>query len=149
MTWLQHNDEAQDAILKSKRLVLKFSIKKHTTPASKVHACEYPGFMELRSEGKTSAADAIDDGTTFTTANDANGIFGLLLHDIEVVDEVKLVSVTADAGTVAATGASTFTIENNIFDGSDAVLGPLGRIVVTTDGSGSATVSSVFVAQES
>jgi hypothetical protein len=107
MTWLQQNVEAQDAILKSKRMVLTFSIKKHTSPSAKLHKREYPSFMEISAEGQTEAAELIDNGTSFTTPSDANGIFGLLLHNIQKVDQVKLVSVTADVGSVSANAIVT------------------------------------------
>ena len=70
--------------LKHEKLVLKFTITANATPASKVHTCDLPGIAILRTEGITTAADALET-VTWTTAVDAtNACFGIIIDGSEL-----------------------------------------------------------------
>lgn len=103
------NSSLHDYLLKQTRLVFECAITASATPASKVHAVNFPGTVYLRTEGKTSEADAIEDlSATFATATDSTGIFGILIDDL-VVTKILKVTVTASTGsvTVVASGISS------------------------------------------
>jgi hypothetical protein len=65
--------------------------------------------MYLRTEGKTSVADAIEDlSGDFTTAeNNTAAVFGILLTDLGDIKKVKSISVTEQTAV-----ASTLTVTN-------------------------------------
>lgn len=99
--------------LKQQRLVAEVSISADATPADKEHGSDIPGALVLRSEGKISEADAIDDlSAIVTTADDGTGVFAVLL-DVNASKLYK-VSVTPDVGTVAVT-ASGLTSDGRIY----------------------------------
>ncbi len=86
--------------LKHERLVTKFTITGHATPASKTHLTDLPGILILRTEGKTATADALES-VTFTTAVDAtNACFGLLIDGSEL-GSIKAVKSVIAVQTVA------------------------------------------------
>lgn len=137
---MDKNSQVEDFKLRSKRLVIPFSIVHNATPASKTNSNDLPSSMVLSLEGQTATATAIDSGTNFTTEVDANGIFGILLYNLGTVS--KLCKYTADftsAGTIALTakGASSsgVTASSNI-----AVSADWTGNLATTDLSGVLTV---------
>ena len=66
---------------KTRELIVECVITGNATPANKVHSSDIPGTLFLRTEGKVSEADAIEDlSGDFTTAVDAtNAQFGILI----------------------------------------------------------------------
>ncbi len=89
---LKNNPALNDHMLRSERLVFRFAITGHATPASKVHSVPIPN-VYLRTEGKVAAADAIET-ITWTTAVDAtNAVFGILIDmgDNEVSEVLRCV----------------------------------------------------------
>lgn len=109
--------------LKQERLVFEVSITLHATAASKKHHTDLPGVVFLRTEGKTSEADAIEDlSGDFATANDedsGNSTFGILiteLPDIEKVSKITVSEKTALGSAVAVTklGTGGLTTAGNI-----------------------------------
>lgn len=84
----------RDRQLKAQKLVIPFAITGNATPASVVLRSDEPSVLFLRSQGVdqiTSAAGALDSGETATysvAANDANGIFNLLVKVSEPIKKV-------------------------------------------------------------
>lgn len=119
----EQNASLQNHSLTQERLVFEFSITSNATPASKSHHVDIPGVVTLRTEGKTSEADAIEDlSGSFTTPDDDNAgdsVFGLLISEIEDLDKVYKITVTeqtALAASIAVTklGTNGKTSEGNI-----------------------------------
>lgn len=91
-----------DHLLKQTRLVFEAKVTASATPASKAHASDL-SVIYLRTEGKTAAADAIEDlSTTFSTADDGTGVFGILVDDPSVAKFYQA-TVEPSAGTVSVT----------------------------------------------
>jgi hypothetical protein len=137
---MDKNSQVEDYKLRSKRLVIPFSIVHNATPASKTNSNDLPSSMTLALEGQTAAAAAIDSGTNFTTPVDATGNFGVLLSSLGTVS--KLTKYTIDflssgTMTVAAKGASSsgVTASSNI-----AISATWSGSLATTDLSGVLTV---------
>lgn len=89
---------------KQERLVFDASIVADSTPADKVHSTDLPGLVYLRTEGKTAAADAVEDlSAEFTTAADENGIFGIVIDlALDPADKIyPTIQVVPSAGTIA------------------------------------------------
>lgn len=96
-----------DYKLKNNRLVCEVAITSNATPASKTHASDVPGAVVLRTEGKTSEADAIESLTGQVTAPvDSTGKFAVLIDDASVQKFLKA-SVTPSTGTIAVTKVTT------------------------------------------
>ena len=114
MGWEYKNEEAERLNLKSKRLVLNFSIQKHVSPASKILASKYPQLLEIRAESATAAADLLDPGAaaSFASPSDANGVFGLLLHNENFIEVVDIVSCTCSTGTVTISSFGVTALGN-------------------------------------
>lgn len=74
--------------LKVQRLVIPLAITANATPASVVLANDAPGVLFLKSEGVDQIAAVADGTPSFTAANDANGIFNLLVKISEPVAKV-------------------------------------------------------------
>ena len=114
----------QDHQLRFQRFVAEFSITGNATPASKAHASDVSGTMVLRTEGKTSEADAVESITWTTAVDNSTGdsVFGLLLdldqNKAEKVYSVTLTEVTSVSTSEAVTGpnggASFLTSAGNI-----------------------------------
>lgn len=97
------NAGLHDYLLRQNRLVFQVSITANATPANKSHVVDIPGVVYLRTEGKTSTADAVEDlSSTFTTADDATGVFGVLIDDA-TVEKLHQVVVEANTGTTDIT----------------------------------------------
>lgn len=130
----QPNDAVYNKVRKLETLSFRLKIGANATPANKTHYSELGEVLELRTEGKAAAADAIEDlSADFTTAVDAtNAIFGMILRkelstdsldgigEVERVVEARIadiagnssaMSVTLLSGTDAARGLTT---EKNI-----------------------------------
>lgn len=89
------------------------SITADATPADKEHGSDIPGVLLLRTEGKVSEVDALDDlSGTVTTADDGTGVFAVLM-DVNA-DKLYSVSASADVGTIAIT-ASGLTSSGRIY----------------------------------
>lgn len=111
-----------DHLLKQQRLVAEFSITGNATPASKTHQVDVGGLMVLRTEGKTTEADAVESLTWTTAVDNSTGdsVFGLLL-DLDSNKASKVYSVTLTEVTSVST--------------SEAVTGPNGgSSFLTSDG---------------
>lgn len=123
----------QDYVIKCQRLCIPFAIVYSATPASKTYSSDLGAAMCLAMEGQTSAAAAIDSGTNFTTPNDANGIFGVLLYNLGTVQKLHTSAMTVDSGTVALTskGASSTGVTAS------------GNIAISADWSGSLASTSL------
>lgn len=113
-----------DHMLKSQRLVYEFSITGDATPADKTHSVDIPDMAILRTEGKTSDADAVET-ITWTTAVDnsaGNSVFGILMdlsgNPARKVYSVSLTEVTAVSTSEVVTGpnsgSSFLTSDGNI-----------------------------------
>lgn len=96
-------DVLHDHLLKQMHVVFQVSITASATPADKVHASDLPGIAVLRTEGKTATADAIEDlSSTFSTADDGTGVFGILIDDA-IAKKFHIASVTPSSGTIDVT----------------------------------------------
>jgi hypothetical protein len=104
------NEAVEDYRIKSERMVIPFKIVHHATPASKTTSSDLPSALVLSTEGLTAAATAIDSGTSFTTPNDSNGVFGCLVYNLGTVKKLLHADcVNLSTGTMALTrvGASS------------------------------------------
>lgn len=113
---------------KTSRLTFEFSITGNATPADKEHSSDLPGVAFLRTEGKTTEADALEDlSASFTTAADnstGDSQFGLIIDgskltndkSIEKVYITDLAEQTALATSVAVAkvGGSYLTAGGNL-----------------------------------
>jgi hypothetical protein len=109
----EQNAAVMNQQLKHKKLVFELSIKKHTTPASKLHASDLPGVCVIRSEGKTADALAVEDVsgmTNFTAAADATGIFQVILVGSELGSIGKVLKVQVAEKTTAGVSAPVVQI---------------------------------------
>lgn len=98
----RHNDHN----LKTEILVFGVSITANATPALKVHASDLPGVAVLKTEGKSTEADAIETYTSSPALADATGIIEVLIDDkCNKIYEARVVS--ASAGTATITAAKT------------------------------------------
>jgi hypothetical protein len=97
------NAELHQHNLKTARLVFDAKVVHHATPASKLHISDIPGVAVLKTEGKTSEADAIETYTSSPSLADATGVLEILLD--QQVEKIYGVSVTPDVGTCTATAA--------------------------------------------
>lgn len=124
MSSLKSKPAHQDHKLRQERLVAEFSITSNATPASKKHAADIPGTMVLRTQGKTSEADAVET-ITWTAAADnsgGNSVFGILIdlgdNKADKVYSVTLVETSSVSTSEAVTGpngsASYLTSAGNI-----------------------------------
>ena len=107
----EKNTQLADHFLQHRRLVFEFSITANATPASKVHSIkDIPGVALLRTEGKVSEADAIEDlSGDFTTAADnstGDSQFGLLIKGSELGSMEKVMKVTVTEQTSLASSIS-------------------------------------------
>lgn len=99
---------------KTRELVVECTITANATPASKVHSSDIPGTLFLRTEGKVSEADAVEDlSASFTTAADnstGNSVFGILIKGENLpnngIDKVLDVSVTEQTALATSLAAS-------------------------------------------
>ena len=121
------NASVQDYAIRSQRLCIPFAIVASDTAASKTYSSDLGAAVSLAMEGLTAATAAIDDGTNFTTPDDSDGIFGILLYNLGTVDKLLTSSLTVDSGTVAISskGASTTGVTT------------LGNIAISADWDGS------------
>lgn len=82
-----------DHMVRSERLVFRFSITANATPASKLH---FTDFLQahLRTQGKVAEVDALET-ITWTAALDAtNAVFGIYVDLGGKVQKVQKVTVT-------------------------------------------------------
>lgn len=118
------NSTLCDYQLKQQRLVFQFTIAGNATPASKTHSSDLPGVVYLRTQGKTTEADAIET-LTWATADDestGNSVFGFLVdlgdNKARKVHKIMLTEVSAVSTSEAVTGpngaASILTAEGNL-----------------------------------
>jgi len=120
--------------LKVVELAIPLNIVANATPASKVQSNDEPSILFIATEGKngiTVASGAYDttaeaDAITLATANDANGIYSLLLRVGEQVSKV----VTAEVHQNFATENITATVPT----GSTVFITSLGdKLVLNLD----------------
>lgn len=104
----EDNATLGDFLLRQNRLVFEVAITANATPASKVHASDIPGVAVLRTEGKTSQADAIEDvsAQVNAAAADATGVFAILIDD-PTVKKILKTTVTPSTGTITNTSEIT------------------------------------------
>lgn len=106
------NSIVLDHQLKHKKLVFELSVKKHTTPASKVHSSDLSGVCFIATEGKLTDVSAIEDITgltNYSAPSDGNGIFDVLLKGSELGSIKKVLSCEVVEKT--STGFSSPTIQ--------------------------------------
>lgn len=121
------NAQNEDYALKSRSLIIPFSITHSATPANKVRSSDLSSALTLACEGQTSDAAAIDSGTNFATPTDSTGVFGCLISNagsVKKLLDVRVVNI--NSGTVAITreGASNsgVTASGNIAVSLDSSL---------------------------
>jgi hypothetical protein len=96
----QKNSALHDHLLKQERLVFEVTIKANATPASKQHIVDIPGSVYLRTQGKTSEADAVEDlSSQVPTAADATGVFALMID--QQTSKFLKATVTPSVGSVS------------------------------------------------
>lgn len=91
MSYNAKNELVQNRQLKVQRLVIPFLITGNATPASVVLANDEPALLFLKTQGVNQITPALDpaDGTpTLAAANDASGIFNLMVKISEPVGKV-------------------------------------------------------------
>lgn len=116
-----------DALDRTRELIVECTITANATPADKVHSSDIPSALKLRTEGKVSEADAIEDlSGSFTTAVDnstGDSQFGIIIDGsklaegaLEKVLEVQVTEQTALASslTAAKVGSDWLTAGGNI-----------------------------------
>lgn len=112
---LKGNPALNDFMVKSERLVFRFSITGHATPASKVHSCDLPN-VYLRTLGKTAAADAIETLTWTTAVDVTNANFGILIdlgdNEVQQVQKVTVTEITALEASHTTKGPNASTAVN-------------------------------------
>lgn len=143
--YLDSNSQVMDYRLKTRRLVIPFSITGHATPASKTLSTDIPDAMVISAEGLTATATAIDSGTNFTTAVDAtNAVFSLLVYNLGTVTQIKSAQVLDQGNTASGTaiavarkGASStgITASGNValsvtYTGFDAATENLSAVLI-------------------
>lgn len=102
MNVLKPKAEHAEHLVKQELLIFGVSITANATPASKVHASDIPGTAVLKTQGKTSEADAIETYTSSPSLADATGIFEVLIDDcVEKIYEARVVSVSTGTATIA------------------------------------------------
>lgn len=120
---LKNSPVLEEHLQRANRLVCEFGITAHATPASKKHSSDLPGVVILRTEGKTSEVDAIEDGITWTAADDNDGAaestFGLLVNlGDDPADKVYSLSITEVSAVSTSevlsspTGVTAYLTEN-------------------------------------
>lgn len=140
MSFYEQVSSVENYKLKSKRLIVPFSIVFHATPASKTSSNDLPDALILSMEGLTATATAADSGCGFTTPVDSTGIFGCLVKNLGSVGkllDVQVVNLSAGTAAVSRKGASStgVTASGNIavsvdWDGSLATTSLTGHLVV-------------------
>lgn len=98
------NELVQGRQLKVQRLVIPFAITGNATASAVSISRDEPALLFLKTEGVDEITPALDsaDGTpTLTAANDANGIFNLMIKISEQVGKVMHAQVVGrDAATL-------------------------------------------------
>lgn len=116
------NSMLNDHLLRQVKIGFEFTITGNATPASKVHQSDLPGVVHLRTEGKTSVVDAIEDlSGSFTTADDESGgdcVFGVFLDledfmEIHKVNKIEIYEVSALSTSEALTLHGTNGLSSN------------------------------------
>lgn len=103
MNVLKPKSEHAEHLLKQEILVFACSITANATPALKMHASDVQTVAVLKTQGKTSEADAIETYTSSPALADATGIFEVLIDDcVEKIYEARVVSVSTGTATIAA-----------------------------------------------
>lgn len=132
MDTLKNMPGYEDHQLRFERLVFNFSINGNATPANKTQNVDVPGLINLRMQGKTAAADKVENDFVWRTPVDnssGNSVFGILLN-LQGNEAEKLydVSISPALGTVNAVSppprlltASTYAVL-----GASAVTGSAG-----------------------
>jgi hypothetical protein len=122
----EKDSTVQNHRIKQRDLIFEVAIVANATPADKKHASDLHGVAFLRTEGKISEADAIEDlSADFTAADDnnaGNSQFGILIDASKLsgeIDKIYKVTVTeqtalATSLTVAPAQATYLTTEGNI-----------------------------------
>ena len=115
--------------LRQTRLVFEATITANATPANKTHTVEIPGAVYLRTQGKTSEADAVESLTGQVTAPvDATGLFAIM------VDEQ---ATKFHKATVTQTPTGTITVTKSISTG--------GRLLLDMDSDQNLATTNVTV----
>jgi hypothetical protein len=128
MLTLKNSPTLNDHMLRSQRLVARFSITAHATPASKIHIADIPEVV-LRTSGKTATADAVETVTWTTAADGANSTFGVLINlggKAAKVQKVTVTEITSLAASFTVRGPAT------VVDGYLTTAGNIGVEIVGT-----------------
>lgn len=113
----------QNRQLKVQRLVIPFVITGNATPASVAISRDEPGILFLKTEGVnqiTPALDAADGTPTLASANDANGLFNLMVKISEPIGKVMRASV--QSRNAAAIVGCTLANTSGITAGGDKIV---------------------------
>lgn len=147
------NAQLHEHNLRYTRAVFEVEILANATPASKKHIVDIPGSVYLRSQGKTSEADAVENLSAQVSAPvDSSGKFAILFDD--QCKEFYKASVSSNAGsppagtpalgtarsyaalaasTITNTGNSVLTGNLGLFPGSSVTGFPPGTVSGTQD----------------
>lgn len=128
MAYNAKDEKVLNRQLKVQRLVIPFTIVGHATASAVSISRDEPALLFVKTEGvdQITAALASGDGTpSFTAANDANGIFNLMVKIGESVEKV------CSARVVGRTSAKDFICTLADTDGITAVG---DKIVLDCDG---------------
>lgn len=130
----EKNSQLADHALAQKELFFEVSIEGNATPADKKHEIlDLPGVVLLRTEGKVSDSDAVEDlSSDFTTAVDnssGDSQFGILLKGSELGDMKKVMKVEVEEQTSLASSLSVSSATSDF-------LTPEGNIAIDIAGTG-------------
>lgn len=95
--------ELNQHLLKQEYLVFNVTVKANATPASKLHISDIPNVAVLKTQGKTSEADAIETYTSSPSLADATGVFEVLIDEqVEAIYDAKVLVASAGTATISA-----------------------------------------------
>lgn len=122
MSYNAKQELVQDRQLKVQRLVIPFAITANATPASVVISRDDPSILFLRTQGVdeiTAALDTADGTPSYASANDASGVFNILVKIQEQIGKVMHAEVVQR--TVAAQAVCTLAAVAGITAAGDKI----------------------------
>lgn len=154
MSYPSKHELVQGRQLKTRRLVIPVLITGHATAASKSITYDEPALMFLKTEGLdhiTLANGAVDSAgelsaITFASANDANGIFSVLVRCGEAVDKVCSVKLVKRNGAEQVVGTAPTGATAYITSGGDKVVANFDTATDLSAGNLDCSIEIEFVA---